>query len=45
MANLAIFKSPELYKKIEGKISFYILTQEVNIFIENSYFDRRKLTE
>ena len=53
MANLAIFKPPELYQKmIGGKISFYIWTAEVdifngvwNIFVETYYLDRRKLTE
>ena len=52
MAKLATFKLPELYKKNRRYNIFQILTQEFNnfsgvkkLFVENYYFDRRKLTE
>ena len=52
MTNLAIFKPQNFTENIRAEISFYIWTQEVDIFdgllkifVENYYFDRRKLTE
>ena len=54
MANLASFKPPELYKKKQSEVK-YLFTFELRKsitsrahrknFVENYYFDRRKLTD